>query len=98
MFHLTSCVSIRKGRTRKRARVRSFCFPSQFHDELRQEMRVVVLHVERREFHGSIAVRDGHDFDDLQRNKRWNKSDYNVIKMSNPFLISLINGHFLQVL
>ena len=33
----------------------------QFHDKLRQEVRVVVLNVEGRQLHGLVSVRDGHD-------------------------------------
>ena len=39
---------------------------SQSHDELREDLRVVVLHVEGGELHGAVAAGDGHDLDHLK--------------------------------
>ena len=39
---------------------------SQFHDELREKMRVIVLHVQRRQLHAAVTVRYRHDLDDLR--------------------------------
>ena len=37
----------------------------ELHDELREEMRVVVFDVETRQVHRLVSVGDGHDLDDL---------------------------------
>ena len=38
---------------------------SKLHDELREEMRVVVFDVETRKVDRLVSVRDGHDLDNL---------------------------------
>ena len=55
---------------------------SELHDELREEMRVVVFDVETREVDRLVSVRDGHDLDDLNmRDERDELERLSVIRL-----------------